>query len=121
VALKFDELPIADNNLDKNLRVLHVAHMRRPEIGVIRQMEYEQHAAELLSLPWESMFFAPHGVEGKVVVNGSNSNGWLTFKRNFYRWLTEKSKEFDLVDPASCICSCRSYLGNRTVSTGASA
>jgi len=79
------------------LRVLHVAHMRKPQKGIIRQMEFEQLAADALGIPWEAVFYAPEGVEGDVVVNSANNTGWYAFKSGFYAWLQEKSKDFDLI------------------------
>ena len=81
------------------MRVLHAAHMRQPAIGVIRQMEYEQLAADELSLPWTCRFYCPSlqpNLESDITVIDSAS-GWLEFKRNYYLWLIEQSKAYDVL------------------------
>jgi len=72
--------------------------MRQPAIGVIRQMQDEQDAADELGLPWTSRFFCPAGTQGSVVEQApQTANSWGHFKRSYYRWLSEQVPNHDVI------------------------
>ena len=77
-------------------KILHAAHMRQPAIGVIRQMEDEQRAADALGLPWRSQLYCSVGTEGEIVVTAPpEARGRGAFKRAYYRWLREQLPHYD--------------------------
>lgn len=79
------------------LRVLHAAHMRAPMIGVVRQMEYEQQAADELGITWSSRMVCNGHTDSPITVPGSRDNGYRAFKSAYYRWLEEQIPSFDLI------------------------
>lgn len=79
------------------LRVLHSAHMRTPKVGVIRQMEYEQFAADELGIPWHSRMVCHGYVDSPVTVKIDTAGGYTSFKKKYYQWLEEQSSSYDLI------------------------
>lgn len=84
------------------LRVLHAAVSMNPSAGVIKQMEWEQRAAEALGLPWSVVIHTPHPISSPVV----NSRPilprllllrYIALRLSFYRWLLEAANDFDLI------------------------
>jgi len=49
------------------LRVLHAAVSMNPSLGVVKQMEWEQQAAEALGLPWMVVLHTPFKIDSSVV------------------------------------------------------
>jgi glycosyltransferase involved in cell wall biosynthesis len=75
------------------MRVLHVAGQLRSSPGILRQMEWEQEAADALGLDWQSLLIRPCGVSdsSSLVLReldiGRSSHGlatWVSFRRAFY-------------------------------------
>ncbi len=77
--------------------VLHAANMRQPAIGVVRQMEDEQRAADSLGIDWRSRLYCPPGTDGEIVVHSGASANWWSFKRAYYRWLVDEAAHHDVV------------------------
>lgn len=71
--------------------------MRSPMVGVVRQMEYEQQAADELGISWTSRMMCNAYPESPVTVAGSPDNGYRSFKRAYYYWLTQQIPAFDLI------------------------
>lgn len=87
---------------DRMLRVLHAAVSMNPGSGVIRQMEWEQQAADALDLPWRAVLHTPKAVHSPVIVQRaglpkSSLARYLALRGGFYQYLREKSERFDLV------------------------
>lgn len=78
-------------------RVLHAAHMRTPMVGVVRQMEYEQVAADELGIAWHSRMFCCGYEDSAVTVNAPEGVGYLQFKQSYYHWLREQVSNYDVV------------------------
>lgn len=88
--------------IDKKIRILHAAVSMNPSIGVINQMEWEQAAAFDLNIPWEVALHTPKNVESKVIFHHQNTQKSKFFKYillriNFYKWLKEVEKNYDLI------------------------
>lgn len=81
---------------NKRLNVLHSAQMRKPEVGVVRQMEYEQQAADDIGLTWHSRMFTT-GFEKSPIVVVSENDGWWGFKSGYYKWLKAQCENYDIV------------------------
>ena len=79
------------------IRVLHAAHMRRVSIGVVRQMEYEQQAANELEIAWVSSFYCSDKIDSPVTVQTPSGNGRMRSKHDFYSSLLERAADFDLI------------------------
>jgi len=71
--------------------------MRTPLVGVVRQMEYEQQAADELGIPWTSRMVCRGHTDSPVTVSVSSDNGYRAFKNAYYHWLAEQVSDFDLV------------------------
>lgn len=87
---------------DRILRVLHAAVSMNPGSGVIRQMEWEQQAADALGLPWRAILHTPKAVHSPVIVQrGDLPEGrlakYLALRQGFYQCLRKESEQFDLV------------------------
>lgn len=84
------------------LRVLHAAVSMNPSVGVIKQMEWEQRAADALGLHWRVVIHTPHHLNSPVVKSWSGLPNsifpkYIALRMSFYRWLVEAAKDFDLV------------------------
>lgn len=77
------------------MKILHAAQMRRPAIGVIRQMEYERDAAIELGLSWTSRIFCPAVIDSPVIVDSGAKLTWHQFKRKYFSWLENEIKNYD--------------------------
>jgi len=78
-------------------RILHSAQMRNPQVGVIRQMEYEQNAADELGISWKSRMFCSGFDDSPIVVTANGIHNWYAFKKQYYEWLNEQLDDLDLV------------------------
>jgi len=84
------------------LRVLHAAVSMYPGSGVIRQMEWEQQAADALGLHWRAILHTPKVVRSPVIVQRAGlPEGrlakYLALRQGFYQCLRKESEHFDLV------------------------
>jgi hypothetical protein len=86
----------------EQLRVLHVAVSMNPSVGVIKQMECEQQAANELGLPWTSILHTASSINSPVIHQWNNLPNslylryfWL--RRNFRNWLMEVEENYDLI------------------------
>jgi hypothetical protein len=84
------------------LRVLHAAVSMNPSVGVLKQMDWEQQAAVELGLSWRTVLHTPKVFESSVVHSWSKLPSgkllkYVALRRNFYKWLLEESKKYDLV------------------------
>lgn len=71
--------------------------MRKPAVGVIKQMEYEESSARELHINWDTKLFYPAGIESSIKVPAKKGLGWFEFKREYYRWLLDISKSYDAI------------------------
>lgn len=94
----------------EKLRVLHSAALLRPSSGMVKQMEWEQAAADDLYLNWQVKMYCPANT--KVVSNvlhndlkldaskltGSLSKllAWIKLRINYHRWLLLQQDEIDV-------------------------
>lgn len=73
-----------------------------PSVGVVRQMEWEQQAAQASGLPWRVSLWTPKSLNSPVVVAPStaSTNGLLQYailRAEFSRWLVRESVNVDVV------------------------
>ena len=80
-----------------SLRVLHAAHMRAPMVGVVRQMEYEQQAADELGISWTSRMMCNEFEDSPITVKGPTVGGYRAFKKAYYAWLQGQASSYDLI------------------------
>ncbi len=86
----------------QSLRILHVAVSMNPSLGVIRQMEYEQEAANELGLPWTSLLHTANPINSPVVYLWTNLPNslylrYFFLRKKFHDWLIEVEKNYDLI------------------------
>jgi len=86
----------------KEMRVLHAAVSMNPSVGVLKQMEWEQQAADALGLPWRVVLQTPKKVNSPVVVRcpdlpKNNLRKYVALRRGFYQWLRQAAEDFDLI------------------------
>lgn len=95
------------------MRVLHCAALLTPPSGILRQMEWEQHAADELGLEWQVRMYCPGGsadvsspicVESGTVVSSSLSRsrwskliGWIKHRRDYTRWVSDVANQYDVL------------------------
>jgi nucleoside-diphosphate-sugar epimerase len=84
------------------LRVLHAAVSMNPSLGVIKQMEWEQQAANKLAISWTSILHTPQAIDSDVVQAWDDLPKFKLFKyfslrKKFYQWLLLNSKNYDLI------------------------
>ena len=79
------------------LRVLHAANMRTPMVGVIRQMEYEQLAADELGISWTSRMMCNGQDDSPITVKGPDGSSYRRFKQAYYQWLNKQIPSADLI------------------------
>lgn len=88
-----------DRLMLENFRVLHAAQMRTPAVGIARQMREEQRVAESNGMLWCSRLFVPFGGGVNEICIESEvppANKWA-FKKSFFQWLSDASKDFDVI------------------------
>lgn len=86
----------------KRLRVLHTAVSMTPSLGVIKQMEWEQQAANELGIPWRVVLHTPHELESPIVHSWKNLSSHLLpryflLRKSFHGWLKNVEKDYDLI------------------------
>lgn len=81
------------------LRVLHISQTRTRSVGVVKQVEDEQRAANVLNIPWRSVVFVPKGNSTSSVCVESNvaASSVREFRKDFFSWLCSVQDEFDLI------------------------
>lgn len=95
------------------MRVLHAAALLTPPSGILRQMEWEQQAAQELGLVWHVRMYCPAGAEGvesPVCVQSEDvqavprsRNGfaklvrWIKHRRAYAAWIRREASEYDVV------------------------
>jgi nucleoside-diphosphate-sugar epimerase/glycosyltransferase involved in cell wall biosynthesis len=86
----------------RQLRVLHAAVSMNPSLGVVKQMEWEQQAADDLGLPWRAVLHTPNAIESPVVHSWTNLPSlelvrYFRLRKNFYDWLIGVEQDYDLI------------------------
>ncbi len=86
----------------QSLRILHVAVSMNPSLGVIKQMECEQEAANELGLPWTSIMHTATPINSPVVhlwasLPNSLYLRYFFLRKKFHDWLIEVEKNYDLI------------------------
>ncbi len=88
------------------MRVLHVAGQLRSSPGILRQMEWEQDAADALGLHWQSLLLRPLGVsdspspvlrELDLGRSGHDLGTWIAFRRRYYDYIASISPRPDVI------------------------
>ena len=79
------------------IKVLHAGHMRQVSVGVIRQMEFEQQAANELGIDWVSSFYCSDKTDSPVTMQTPSGNARVRSKHDFYSSLLERAADFDLI------------------------
>lgn len=91
-------------------KVLHAAMMRVHASGVINQMSWEQESANKYGLSWDVAIFTNQpSVASSAVAHlhpdlkpdekglFNKINNYVSFRKNYYRWLLEKIRDVDVV------------------------
>ncbi len=86
----------------RQLRVLHAAVSMNPSLGVVKQMEWEQLAADALGLPWRVVLHTPYSIDSSVVhtwnaLPGSLLVRYFWLRKNFHDWLMQVENDYDLI------------------------
>ncbi len=86
----------------RQLRVLHAAVSMNPSLGVVKQMEWEQQAADALGLPWRVVLHTPYGIDSPIVHTWSDLPSSLLIRyfwlrKNVHDWLMQVEKDYDLI------------------------
>ena len=88
------------------MRVLHVAGQLRSSPGILRQMEWEQEAANALGLDWQSLLIRPLGVSDSASPilreldlgrSGHDLATWVTFRRRYYALIADLRPKPDVI------------------------
>ena len=93
------------------MKILHSAFMSGDEPGILKQMDWEEEAAQALGLHWKSVLYVPatSKLSGSSLVkshvsrsaSGLKTSGklgfWVGLRRAYYRWLHEQSKHYDAI------------------------
>lgn len=88
--------------IKRRLKVLHTAVSMNPSVGVSRQMEWEQRAADVLDLPWDTSLHTQKIVQSPVVVchDGLPQGAlrrYFALRKAYYQWLEHTATQYDLV------------------------
>jgi nucleoside-diphosphate-sugar epimerase/glycosyltransferase involved in cell wall biosynthesis len=86
----------------RRLRVLHTAVSMNPSLGVIKQMEWEQAAADALGLPWKVVLHTPSGADSRIIYpTGVLPRGvllrYFVLRKNFHEWLMQVEQDYDVI------------------------
>ena len=86
----------------KKLRILHAAVSMNPSSGVVKQMEWEQKAAQELDINWLSVLHTPVESKSPIVTTWQNLHNhsllrYIQLRAKFYAWLESVSDDFDLI------------------------
>lgn len=80
------------------MKVLHAAYMAQFEPGILKQMEDEQEAAQLLNLDWMSRLYCPApGGTSPVLIPAAEAAGRSKRKREYYRFLATAMEDRDIL------------------------
>jgi len=93
------------------MKILHTASMLRPPSGILKQMEWEQTAANDIGLDWDVRLFCPPESTpnnkiikySKKVTHRTNKRShqaiidWIQLRREYHSWLMEESHKYDLL------------------------
>jgi glycosyltransferase involved in cell wall biosynthesis len=84
------------------LRVLHAAVSMNPSIGFIRQMEWEQNAADSLGIPWRSVVYTPTPINSSIVLpcralKKGRLCQYISLRSEFSKWLRQEASKVDLI------------------------
>lgn len=84
------------------LKILHAAVSMSPSVGVLKQMEWEQQAADELGLSWKTSIHTGEVFESSVVYTWLNLPmskflRYVVLRQRFYKWLLVESKGYDLI------------------------
>lgn len=86
-------------------KVLHAAYQKNFSPGISAQMYAEQKAADEIGINWHSRLYTSRSTFPTDVVDSSLGAGGAS-KKNFYRWLTKMSEQYDAIllrhMPADC-------------------
>lgn len=84
------------------MKVLHSALMKYASSGILNQMTWELKAAEKLNLDWEVVLYVQEYNANKpseIVKQweGTSRLNWIKFRQDYYKWLLEQSRFFDVL------------------------
>lgn len=88
------------------MRILHSALMVSAPLGILNQMSWEQEAADKLGLPWKSILYCQYShLESSIILSPASTStfskqgirSWLNLRLNYYQWLAETQRHFDLI------------------------
>jgi glycosyltransferase involved in cell wall biosynthesis len=84
------------------VKVLHAAVSVNPSPGVIKQMEWEQQAADELGIEWTCSLHTSNDASSRIIHNwrGLSSNRVMRYAQlriKFYHWLRSCESNYDLV------------------------
>jgi glycosyltransferase involved in cell wall biosynthesis len=88
--------------MTKKLKILHAAVSMNPSSGVVKQMEWEQKAAQELDINWVSVLHTPVESKSPIVTTWQNLPNhsllrYIQLRAKFYAWLESVSDDFDLI------------------------
>lgn len=84
------------------LRVLHAAVSMNPSLGVVKQMEWEQQAADELGLPWKVVLHTPLKIDSSIVHTWEELPSFLflryfLLRKSFHQWMIQVEQDYDLI------------------------
>ncbi|XOF34675.1 MAG: glycosyltransferase [Candidatus Electrothrix sp. YB6] len=98
--------------MEKKINVLHVASMIKYRVGIVQQMQWETTSAKVLKIPWETKLYCPRNltddtfscIKHSPCIRIDNSQvflrelyTWLRLQKEFYQWLENEIKQYDLL------------------------
>jgi glycosyltransferase involved in cell wall biosynthesis len=88
--------------MTKKLKILHAAVSMNPSSGVVKQMEWEQNAAQVLDIDWVSALHTVIESKSPIVTTWQDLSRYtllryIQLKAKFYAWLELVSDDFDLI------------------------
>lgn len=94
-------------------KILHSACLLSPSSGMLKQMLWEQRAAEDLNLPWDAVMYCPKNAYHKSIEHIQKLDtsiqhdkntptlrklmNWLRLRRNYYQWLLNQDCDVHLL------------------------
>lgn len=93
----------------KKIKILHTAASCNTSLGVVKQMQWEKQAAELLGIPWHTVLHTPKALQYNVIrpqkINAKNKLIKYCISRlSFYTWLIKKMGKYDLILLRYSVC-----------------
>lgn len=99
------------------LKVLHSAALLTPSSGMLKQMQWEQEAADQMNIDWQAVMYCPSGIneskiseENKKIChfdkNITHTNpiatlkkiqNWYHLRKNYYLWLSQQTCDIHLL------------------------